>query len=273
MISRDARRNRRGQMPLALVAVLLLAGCSFFGIIYSDIGRSADNAEAMGDEMASLDEAVEDAEFGIETALGLLLTDVSSEAEGNLADRAAAFRLAAERYFEEAYPMHKGGVTTELVSEDVHLVLETLRPGDGDEVFTGGDAMASYLRAEGQVALRFTTQSASAERTLDISADAASGLPLAIGAATSFELATGGSVSMLTQMMEYQLSSLAQTSPKRMSSLRCANSPAMPPSTLCPALCFILPPSRGSGRRASPSRNHRMRRRFRLRAGHCSPLV
>lgn len=138
MISRDARRNRRGQMPLALVAVLLLAGCSFFGIIYSDIGRSADNAEAMGDEMASLDEAVEDAEFGIETALGLLLTDVSSEAEGNLADRAAAFRPAAERYFEETYPMHKGGVTTELVSEDVHLVLETLRPGDGDEVFTAG---------------------------------------------------------------------------------------------------------------------------------------
>lgn len=211
MISRDARRNRRGQMPLALVAVLLLAGCSFFGIIYSDIGRSADNAEAVGDEMASLDEAVEDAEFGIETALGLLLTDVSSEAEGNLAYRAAAFRPAAERYFEESYPMHNGGVTTELVSEDVHLVLETLRPGDGDEVFTGGDAMASYLRAEGQVTLRFTTQSATAERTLDISADAASGLPLAIGAATSFELAAGGSVSMLTQMMEYQLSSLAQT--------------------------------------------------------------
>ena len=198
-------------MPLALVAVVLLLGCSFFGVICSEIGKSSDNADSMGSEIKSLDDAVEDAEFMIESALGRLLTDVSSNSEGNLADRASKFRPAAERYFDETFPHFDAGVTTEVVEEDVHLSLETLRPADGDQVFTGGGAMASYLKAVGSVTLRFTTQSTTAERTLEIDADASSGLPLAIDAATSFELAAGGSISMLTQMMEYQLSSLAQT--------------------------------------------------------------
>ena len=206
---RSGNRSRSGQMPLALVAVVLLMTGTFFGVVYADIERAADNSGNMETELVSLDREVEEAEFGIEAGLGRIIDGLSSSDEGgSLVDRAETFDGAVESYFERSFPCFNRGVSTHIVSHDISLGLETLR-SDSDEFFTGGGC-ASFFRAEGTVTASFESESSSCVRVMEIEADATSGLPLVIESATRFELSGEGGMSMLTQMLEYQLSSLAQ---------------------------------------------------------------
>ena len=201
-------RSRRGQMPLALVAVVLLVTGSFFGVVYADIERATDNSEHMADELTSLDREAERAEFDIESGIGMIISDLSASDGGNLVDRAEAFNGMVRDYFRESYPRFERGVNTDILDSDISLGLETYR-SDSDDFFTGGGC-ASFLRASGTVTVSFATESASSVRELPIEADATSGLPLVIEASTGFELSGEGEISALTQMMEYQLSSMAQ---------------------------------------------------------------
>ncbi|MDD7424806.1 MAG: lamin tail domain-containing protein [Candidatus Methanomethylophilaceae archaeon] len=207
--TRDPRRDRRGNMPMAMIAVALLVTGSFFCVINKSIESSTDNSESLEMEFASIDEVSDSAVLGIETALGNIITDISTSCTGNLFERSEIFKRRVASMFSSEYPSFERGVRTEILSHDISLRLESLRVGTGFDV--PGSSASTFLRAYGTVSLSFTSETGSSTRTVEVSADATSCLPLVVENASRFELSTDGDASALTQMIEYQLTAIAQS--------------------------------------------------------------
>ncbi len=199
--------DRKGHMPMALIAVTLLLAGAFYGVICANVERNSENADSENAEFVTVDDAVQRARITIQSELGRIITEISSAMQGTLTERSAAFGELSDRMFEERFPNTLRGVTTEVLDRSVKLSLESARTDSAG--LGGGDTRASFLKASGTVELQFTTESTTTKRTLTIDADATSALPLVAEASTLFELSVGGSGSAMSQMIEYQLKSLA----------------------------------------------------------------
>ena len=199
--------QRKGQMPMALIAVALLVAGAFYGIIYADIERGTDNSDSANVEFCTVDDAVERAVLTIESELGRIITNISGNGAGTLIDRAELFGKAADDMISEKFPNTFKGVRTEIEDSNIRLALQNMRLSES-ELF-GGTTRAMYLTASGTVDLVFTSESTITRKTVEISADATSALPLIAEASTRFELSTIGCGSALSQMVEYQLNALA----------------------------------------------------------------
>ena len=201
-----AGSGKKGAMPMALIAVALLVAGAFYGIIYAGIERGTENADSANAEFGTIDDAIERATVTIESELGRIITDVSSDDCGTLVDRSKRFSELSDVMFEERFPNTCKGVVTELEDRSIRLSLENMNLG-GDVI--GGDSCASFLSAKGTVTLVFTSESTVSRKTIQVDADATSALPLIAETSTRFELAVGGSGSVLSQMIDYQLNAVA----------------------------------------------------------------
>lgn len=199
------RRNRDGNMPFALIAVTLLLLGSVYGVVYASIENAENETENIKREIIALDDAVIATELDLRARLGSILGEIS-RGGGTLIDRCAAFdSMTAD--LMSSYPRRDRGVSVTILDSSIGLSVERLRvsyePGAG--------SAPSFLRATGYVDARFDSGSGTTERRLEISADGTSGLPLLIGSSSLFQLSLEGDESALTQMMSYQLTSLAQS--------------------------------------------------------------
>lgn len=201
-----AGSGKKGAMPMALIAVALLVAGAFYGIIYANIERGTENADSANAEFGTVDDAIERARTTIETELGRIITDISSDDCGTLVDRSKRFNELSDDMFEQRFPNTCKGVVTDLEDRSIRLSLENMNLGS--EVI-GGDSCASFLSAKGTVTLTFTSESTVSRKTIQVSADATSALPLIAETSTRFELAVGGSGSVLSQMIDYQLNAVA----------------------------------------------------------------
>ena len=131
-------------MPMAMIAVALLVTGSFFCVINKSIESSTDNSESLEMEFASIDEVSDSAVLGIETALGNIITDISTSCTGNLFERSEIFKRRVASMFSSEYPSFERGVRTEILSHDISLKLESLRVGTGFDV-PGSSASTSVL--------------------------------------------------------------------------------------------------------------------------------
>lgn len=198
---------RKGQMPMALIAVALLIAGTFYAVIYAGIEHGTENADSANVEFETVDDAIDRAEITIESELGRIITTISGAAYGTLLDRSETFGTLAERMLDERFPNTYRGVTTEIEDQSLRLGLQNMRVGDTG--IGNGTTKASYLTASGTVDLLITSESSVTRKTLSINADATSALPLVAEASTQFELSTKGGSSVMTQMVEYQLNALA----------------------------------------------------------------
>ncbi|MBE6517382.1 MAG: lamin tail domain-containing protein [Thermoplasmata archaeon] len=212
---KSRRGSKKGQMPLAMIAVALLISSTFFCVITKNIEDSTENTESLSNEIDALDEEIEHARLRIETNLGNLITDLSANApdgiydtqyaSDNLIERARTFDQLQKRMFDTQFPSNNRGVTTDIIEHDIWLTMESVKLGIEEN-----GTQSAFLRAMGTVTASFSTESTSTIRTLDIVADATSCLPLIVESATEFELSLEGSNSALAQMVDYQLTALAQ---------------------------------------------------------------
>ena len=194
-------------MPMALIAVALLIAGAFYGVVYAGIEHGTDNADSANVEFGTVDDALERARMTLRAELGTIITTVSSASYGTLIDRSGTFGELTERMLEERFPNTYKGVTTEIEGHNLTLGLKTMRmegTGIADNV-----TRASYLAVSGTVSLLLTSESTTTRKTIPIEADATSALPLVAESSTMFELSVEGGGSVLCQMVEYQLNSLA----------------------------------------------------------------
>lgn len=205
----DLGRSKKGQMPFALIAVTLLVLGSAYGAVYAYIENSEENTESLTEELASMGVGMNETKYAVETALGNIINDLSREnTGGTLAERTDAFDEKVDIWFSSNFPMSDRGITARIVRYDIDLNVETLKMSSGDR-FTD-PSRPSYLKATGYMDVDFISATGTSSRTVDISADGTSGLPFVVERASVFELSVSGDESALTQLISYQLSSLAQ---------------------------------------------------------------
>ena len=205
---RALRGSRGGQMPFAMIAVTLLLICSISGIVYAEIQNVNDSTDNIISELMSVEEAIDDTERYIGSGLGRIINEISTDPNGgNLLKRIDAFKERSNAWMRKAFPLVDKGVTASLVEHDIGLTVENLRLST-DELI--GGTKPCYLRTSGYADVEYATPTSKTVKRIPVVADGTSGLPFIVDNITRFELSSSGNSSVFTDLMTYQLSSLAQ---------------------------------------------------------------
>lgn len=195
-------------MPFAMIAITLLLLTAFYGIVCYSVEQKEDNTENITEELMSISDGIEDTEKYIEAGLGNIINDISTNADGgNLLKRIETFESIKESWFKDTFPLRDNGSSVELVEHNIELSLKNMSLSS-DEAYDKN--VASYLEASGTVTVRYITESTETEEILSIEATGLSGLPFIINSATKFELSSSSGQSILSEMISYQLTALAQ---------------------------------------------------------------
>ncbi len=201
--------RRDGSLPFALVAVAILMGASVYCAVAAGIQDADEDTDSTGKEMDGMAEAVPNIVGFIERGMGENILRVSRDTGlGGMTQRSESFREGMARWMDDMFPAEDSGITVTVESYDMGIEVRDLRMPAGNYAADG--YVPAFLLAEGTVEAVFESESGTARRTLHVESDGSGALPLACDRGTMFEniLEDGGS--LLSQMVSYQLTSLAQ---------------------------------------------------------------
>jgi hypothetical protein len=199
----------RGNMPFAVIAVSLLLMAGVAGAVVADHGRAGAGIGQTEQGTEAIDDALDIIEGYINQELGIMILDVSrDESLGSLEERTAVFERRAAEWIDGHFPMMSRGTTAVLVERDVELTAESMGMMGGDG--TVGGYIPAYLHAQGTVRVGISSSFGDATRDLTVSTDGSYALPLSSEQGSIFErMVEGGGIS-ISQIMTYELESLAQ---------------------------------------------------------------
>lgn len=201
--------SQKGQMPFAIIAVTLLLLGSAYGIVSSQIEDTEKHSENVESELNAIGRSIEETERFIERGLGEIIYDISVDADaGTLSDRAKAFVTKAEDWIGFQFPTSNGAVSVSVKDFKCDLTAESLKMTSDDRI--SGGYSPTYLKCTGEFTGEYVSDSGSSVRTTLIDTDGTCALPLAVEQNSVFSNSVTGSGSLLSQMMTYQLSALAQ---------------------------------------------------------------
>jgi hypothetical protein len=196
-------------MPFAMIAVTLLVLAGLYGVVAATIERSQDNMDSMRDEMDSVGNAMNSAAAAIERGMGEIILDIGRNgAADGLEERYAKFDSRIDEWIRFQFPMRASGAVVTVAHHDIELSVGTLKAASGDAYPSDG-IRPSCFRAGGNVTMTVTTSSGSVTDDVYINADGMSALPMLLENASQFELSITGPWSLITELMTYQLTSLA----------------------------------------------------------------
>jgi len=201
--------DRIGGMPFSVLAVAILLMASIAGAVTAEHYRSSSGIEDAADDVQTLDRSVDEIVSYVEQELGVIILNISKDGSlGSLEDRSEVFKDRAYDWVDDRFPMVSGDVTADLVDRSFELRVESMEMLQyGDEV---GGFTPAYLHGTGTMTLRVHSDHGSSERGIEISTDGSYALPLSSERGSVFErMAADGGIS-ISQMMSYELESLAQ---------------------------------------------------------------
>ena len=202
--------GRRGNMPFAVVAIALLMIASAYAVTSSSMNDTMEDAENVEDGIDAVDSAVSGISSFVKMGLGEIVHDVSTDPDlGLLNERRDTFDIYLDLWMSAQFPAVDSGVRVNVTSYDAYLGTHELTVNGG--ILSGNGYTPSYLRATCEMTAVFESDSGRSERTFTIVSDGSCALPLVVEAASMFEEALTGEGSLLSQIMTYQLTSLAQT--------------------------------------------------------------
>ncbi|MCQ2070339.1 MAG: lamin tail domain-containing protein [archaeon] len=197
-------------MPFAIVAVALLVIASAYGAISKLTEDSEKSAESVKDDINSLNSAVDSLDAFMRTGLGELIFDISTDKNGGTLDkRVASFNERLGSWMDLQFPRNIAGTDVTVTGYEITLDSVVMRYSDPTYPIDG--YRPSYLQANGTMEVRFGNGSGSCSRTVPVVSDGSCALPLTTEVGSMFENAVGSDGSILSQMMTYQLTCLAQT--------------------------------------------------------------
>jgi hypothetical protein len=196
-------------MPFAIIAVTLLILASAYGVVATQVKDSENNTENVVVELNSLEDAIVAAEAAVDRGLGEIIFEISTDPDGGtLEKREEAYESRAAGWMSAEFPDRIGGVSITLLDYDTKLAAESLKLSTADSISEG--FTPSYLRASGHFNARYISDSGVSTRTTGISTDGSCALPLVAEQGSLFENMISGDGSVLSQMISYQLTALAQ---------------------------------------------------------------
>ena len=201
--------DRKANMPFSVLAVAILLMASVASAIVADHSRSGSNVDMTADSASALERSIEDITSYVEQELGVIILDISKDDSlGSLENRAEEFEKRAYGWMDERFPMGSGGMTADLLYREFELKAESMEvlQYEGE---VGGFTPA-YLRGTGTMELKVHSEFGSSGKTVEISTDGSYALPLASERGSMFERMTEDGGISISQIMSYELSSLAQ---------------------------------------------------------------
>lgn len=196
-------------MPFAMVAVtILLVASAYCAVSFSvqDTERRADNTSR---ELGLLDSSVDSTRSYIDAELGRIVFDVCTDpALGNLSERGRTIEERMESWIGFQFPLYNAGVTVRML--DHSLVMRNEKMHLGTDILGEDGYVPSYLKVDGTMEAEFENEFGKTVKTMRISTDGSCALPLTLETGSLFENAVTGEGSVISQMMTYQLTSLAQ---------------------------------------------------------------
>lgn len=205
----SGRGGGRGNMPFTLVAITVMILASAYGAVCAASQDADDRTDSVFSDMFEMDDAAENTRRFIEGGLGEIIRDVSTDPDlGGVDMREKAFDKRVARWFSFQFPTSESGVTVSLRHYDISLDSDIAHVDGG---LSPSDYSPVYLVARGTVSVDLVSETCRSSRDLAIHSDGSCSLPLALSAGSMFECAVEGSGSLLSQMMTYQLTALAQT--------------------------------------------------------------
>lgn len=196
--------DSRGNMPFAIIAVTILAVSLAYTVAAAQAEKAGDNGDDIEEEMDSIGKAVRDTEIFVNRGMGEIIASIGKDSDsGTLSSRAEKFVRYAEGWMDSQFPSTDGCVMVTVLDFSVGMTSENMK-------MEGGGFKPTYLKASGHFSARFESDSGSAEKTIAISSDGSCALPLLAEQGSLFEIYLEGDGSVLSQMMTYQLTALAQ---------------------------------------------------------------
>ncbi len=201
--------DRGGNMPFAVIAVTILLLASAAGVVMAEHARSEGGIEEAMDGADALESSLDDVRSYVNQELGAIILDISlDDSLGTLDRRAEVFAERAGRWIDDRFPMKSGNVTVSLHSKEIMLTAEPMEIVSGNE--TVGGYIPSYLHGIGKLEVTASSGYGRSDCDIDISTDGSYALPLAAEQGSLFErMVADGGISV-SQMMTYELQSLAQ---------------------------------------------------------------
>jgi len=197
-------------MPFAMIAVTLLILAGFYGVVAASIEKTQDNMDSMRDEMNSVSDAMDVVKEVVERGMGEMILDMSRETStGGLEERFDTFDARLKKWIDFQFPMRAAGTVVSVISYDIELSVGSMKVAS-DDAFSSSGVSPSCFRADGDIDLKITTSAGNTVKHMDVSADSMSALPMLLRNASLFEQSITGPWSLITELMTYQLTSLAQ---------------------------------------------------------------
>ncbi len=203
------KTDHKGNMPFALVAVTMLLVASSYCVVSASVKETEKDEEGVQNQIDALDESIDSTRSFIESGIGNLIYEVCTDPDlGNLQKRNNEFDERAKSWMNFQFPRDTSGVTSKLLGFELDLRTENMKL-DGDQTDIDGYT-PSFLKAVGYATVEFESEVGTSVKTIDVTTDGSCALPLAVNSGSLFSNAISGEGSALTQMVEYQLTSLAQ---------------------------------------------------------------
>lgn len=195
-------------MPFAIIAVILLISGSAYAVVAAQTEKSSENTEDISEELENIETVIDSTEYFVEKGLGEIIFSLSiASVEGTIEQRAEKYEERAKNWMDFQFPILDNGVTVELQSFSTELSAESLKYSEND--LTEGCA-PSYLVGEGSFTAKYSSDSGETVKTIDFETDASCALPLVAEQGSLFKNAISGPGSLISQMINYQLTCLAQ---------------------------------------------------------------
>jgi len=197
-------------MPFAVIAVTLLILAGSYGVVAASVERAQDNVKSIQDEMNSVSDATDSVKEIVERGMGEIILNMSRETStGSLEERFDTFDVRLKKWIEFQFPMRTSGTVVSVLSYDIELSVGSMKVAS-DDMFSSNGVSPSCFRADGDIEVKVITSSGNLVKRMDVSADGMSALPMLLRNASLFELSVTGPWSLVTELMTYQLTSLAQ---------------------------------------------------------------
>lgn len=194
-------------MPFAVIAVTLLVLAGTYASVYAYMERSGDNIDNLNIELDVFDSSAEEFTDSVNSGLGDILSEISrGGTSGGLIGINDEFDRRSASWLEFVFPLTNGVVTAFLRGHSVSLTSESMK-------IESHDSTASrpvFLIAVGSISVEMVSASGRGSVELAVNADVSSTLPFLVEQGTLFKLASEGERSFISQLISYQLSSLAQ---------------------------------------------------------------
>lgn len=201
--------DRKGSMPFSILAVAILLLASVAGAVLAEHARTDTELDDAKEGIVAVKRAVDDITSYVEQELGIIILNISKDDSlGPLEDRSEEFVRKANAWVDDRFPMVSGDIRAELMDRSFELKTESMEMLQyGDEV---GGFSPAYLRGTGTITLDIRSDHGSSKQEIEISTDGSYALPLSAERGSMFErMIRDGGIS-ISQMMSYELESLAQ---------------------------------------------------------------